>query len=201
MPILRRGGDGACFTAIPYGAKDLLAVAGYRTTWGSVPFRDQVIDATAAVVERLDAAGAVLVAKTAVGELAWGDVWFDGMCRNPWKLDQGLEPDRRRARHRSVAAGCVSFRDRHRDLGSIVSPSTRCGVTGLRPTFGRVSRHGAMALSWTMDKVGPIARTVGDCALAFETIHGAGRARSVLATASCSRGRRRATSSRSGSAT
>jgi Asp-tRNA(Asn)/Glu-tRNA(Gln) amidotransferase A subunit family amidase len=169
---LAKGRRRSVLQGIPYGAKDLLAVAGYRTTWGSVPFKDQVIDATAAVVEKLDAAGAVLVAKTAVGELAWGDVWFDGMCRNPWKLDQGSSGSSAGSAS-LVAAGCVSFAIGTETWGSIVSPSTRCGVTGLRPTFGRVSRHGAMALSWTMDKVGPIARTVGDCALAFETIHGA----------------------------
>jgi Asp-tRNA(Asn)/Glu-tRNA(Gln) amidotransferase A subunit family amidase len=169
---LAKGRRRSALQGIPYGAKDLLAVAGYRTTWGSVPFKDQVIDATAAVVEKLDAAGAVLIAKTAVGELAWGDVWFDGMCRNPWKLDQGSSGSSAGSAS-LVAAGCVSFAIGTETWGSIVSPSTRCGVTGLRPTFGRVSRHGAMALSWTMDKVGTIARTVGDCALAFETIHGA----------------------------
>ena len=169
---LAKGRRRSALQGIPYGAKDLLAVAGYRTTWGSVPFKDQVIDATAAVVEKLGAAGAVLIAKTAVGELAWGDVWFDGMCRNPWKLDQGSSGSSAGSAS-LVAAGCVSFAIGTETWGSIVSPSTRCGVTGLRPTFGRVSRHGAMALSWTMDKVGTIARTVGDCALAFETIHGA----------------------------
>ena len=156
---------------VPYGAKDLLAVAGYRTTWGSVPFKEQVLNETASVVERLDGAGAVLIAKTAVGELAWGDVWFGGMCRNPWKLDQGSSGSSAGSAS-LTAAGCVGFAIGTETLGSIVSPSTRCGVTGLRPTFGRVSRRGAMALSWTMDKLGPIARSAADCALVFEAIHG-----------------------------
>jgi Asp-tRNA(Asn)/Glu-tRNA(Gln) amidotransferase A subunit family amidase len=156
---------------VPYGAKDLLAVAGYRTTWGSVPFKDQVLSETASVVERLDAAGAVLIAKTAVGELAWGDVWFGGKCRNPWKLDQGSSGSSAGSAS-LTAAGCVGFAIGTETWGSIVSPATRCGATGLRPTFGRVSRRGAMALSWTMDKVGPIARSAADCALIFEAIHG-----------------------------
>jgi Asp-tRNA(Asn)/Glu-tRNA(Gln) amidotransferase A subunit family amidase len=156
---------------VPYGAKDLLAVAGYRTTWGSVPFKDQVLNETASVVLKLDGAGAVLIAKTAVGELAWGDVWFDGMCRNPWKLEQGSSGSSAGSAS-LTAAGCVGFAIGTETWGSIVSPSTRCGVTGLRPTFGRVSRSGAMALSWTMDKVGAIARSVTDCALVFDAIHG-----------------------------
>jgi Asp-tRNA(Asn)/Glu-tRNA(Gln) amidotransferase A subunit family amidase len=156
---------------VPYGAKDLLAVAGYRTTWGSVPFKDQMLDETASVVERLDAAGAVLIAKTAVGELAWGDVWFGGMCRNPWKLDQGSSGSSAGSAS-LTAAGCLGFAIGTETWGSIVSPSTRCGTSGLRPTFGRVSRRGVMALSWTMDKVGAIARSAADCALVFEAIHG-----------------------------
>ena len=157
---------------VPYGAKDLFAVAGYRTTWGSVPFKGQVLNETATVVERLDAAGAVLIAKTAVGELAWGDVWFDGMCRNPWNLEQGSSGSSAGSAS-LTAAGCVAFAIGTETWGSIVSPATRCGVTGLRPTFGRVSRSGAMALSWTMDKVGPIARSAADCALVFAAIEGA----------------------------
>jgi hypothetical protein len=135
---------------VPYGAKDLLAVAGYPTTWGSVPFKEQRLDVTATVVQKLDAAGAVLIAKTAVGELAWGDVWFGGMCRNPWKLEQGSSGSSAGSAS-LTAAGCVGFAIGTETWGSIVSPSTRCGTTGLRPTFGRVSRHGTMALSWTMD--------------------------------------------------
>jgi Asp-tRNA(Asn)/Glu-tRNA(Gln) amidotransferase A subunit family amidase len=156
---------------VPYGAKDLLAVAGAKTTWGSVPFKEQVLEQTATVVEKLDGAGAVLIAKTAVGELAWGDVWFGGMCRNPWKLDQGSSGSSAGSAS-LTAAGCVGFAIGTETWGSIVSPSTRCGVTGLRPTFGRVSRHGAMALSWTMDKIGAIARSAHDCAQVFAAIHG-----------------------------
>jgi Asp-tRNA(Asn)/Glu-tRNA(Gln) amidotransferase A subunit family amidase len=113
----------------------------------------------------------VLIAKTAVGELAWGDVWFGGMCRNPWKLDQGSSGSSAGSAS-LTAAGCVGFAIGTETWGSIVSPSTRCGVTGLRPTFGRVSRRGVMALSWTMDKVGAIARSVADCAYVFDAIHG-----------------------------
>lgn len=157
---------------VPWGAKDLLAVRGYPTTWGAGPYRDQVIDEDAAVVRRLDDAGAVLVAKLTLGELAWGDVWFGGMTRNPWKLDQGSSGSSA-GPAAATAAGLVGFAIGSETWGSIVSPSTRCGVTGLRPSFGRVSRHGAMALSWSMDKLGPMCRSVEDCALVLEAIHGA----------------------------
>jgi Asp-tRNA(Asn)/Glu-tRNA(Gln) amidotransferase A subunit family amidase len=156
---------------IPWGAKDLLAARGYRTTWGSVPFKDQVIDRDATVVERLEAAGAVLVAKLTLGELAWGDVWFGGMTRNPWKPDQGSSGSSAGSAS-TTAAGAVGFAIGSETLGSIVSPCTRNGATGLRPSFGRVSRHGAMALSWSMDKLGPICRSVEDCALVFAAIYG-----------------------------
>jgi Asp-tRNA(Asn)/Glu-tRNA(Gln) amidotransferase A subunit family amidase len=156
---------------VPYGAKDLLARGRVSDDVGSVPFKEQRLDVTATVVQKLDTAGAVLIAKTAVGELAWGDVWFEGMCRNPWKLDQGSSGSSAGSAS-LTAAGCVGFAIGTETWGSIVSPSTRCGTTGLRPTFGRVSRHGAMALSWTMDKVGPMARSVGDCAAVFDAIHG-----------------------------
>jgi len=156
---------------IPYGAKDLLAVKGYPTTWGSPLFRDQRFTESATVIEKLDAAGAVLVAKTSVGELAWGDVWYGGTTKNPWKLDQGSSGSSAGSSS-LVAAGCVGFAIGTETWGSIVSPCTRCGASGLRPTFGRVSRHGAMALSWTMDKIGPIARSAADCALVFDAIHG-----------------------------
>ncbi len=157
---------------IPYGAKDLFAVEGYPTTWGAAPYRDQVIDRTATVIRRLDEAGAVLVAKLTLGALAWGDVWFGGMTRNPWKLEQGSSGSSAGSAA-ATAAGLVPFAIGTETWGSIVSPSTRCGVTGLRPTFGRVSRAGAMALSWSMDKVGPIGRTVEDCAIVFDAIRGA----------------------------
>jgi Asp-tRNA(Asn)/Glu-tRNA(Gln) amidotransferase A subunit family amidase len=156
---------------IPWGAKDLLAVRGYPTTWGAAPFREQVIDEDASVVRRLDAAGAVLVAKLTLGALAWGDVWFDGMTRNPWNLEQGSSGSSA-GPGAATAAGLVGFAVGSETWGSIVSPSDRCGVSGLRPTFGRVSRHGAMALSWSMDKLGPMCRSAEDCALVFESIHG-----------------------------
>lgn len=156
---------------IPWGAKDLLAVRGYRTTWGAGPFREQVIDTNATVVERLDAAGAVLVAKLTLGELAQGDIWFGGTTKNPWKIDQGSSGSSAGAAS-ATAAGLVGFSIGSETLGSISSPSTRCGTTGLRPTFGRVPRTGAMALSWTMDKLGPICRSVEDCALVLGAIYG-----------------------------
>lgn len=157
---------------IPYGAKDLLATRGVRTTWGSVPYKEQVIDEDATVIRRLEEAGAVLVAKLTLGELAWGDVWFGGKTRNPWNLEQGSSGSSAGSAS-ATAAGLVAFAIGSETWGSIVSPSTRCGTTGLRPTFGRVSRSGAMALSWSMDKIGPICRTVEDCALVLEAIRGA----------------------------
>ena len=157
---------------IPYGLKDLFSTRGVRTTWGSVPFQNQMIDEDATVVRRLREAGAVLLAKLSVGELAWGDVWFGGRTRNPWNLEQGSSGSSAGSAA-ATAAGLVAFAIGTETWGSIVSPSTRCGTTGLRPTFGRVSRHGAMALSWTMDKVGPICRSVEDCALVFASLCGA----------------------------
>ncbi|MCI0331461.1 MAG: amidase [candidate division Zixibacteria bacterium] len=156
---------------IPYGAKDILAAKGYPTTWGSAIFKDQMIDEDAAVVKKLSEAGAVLVAKMTVGEFAWGDVWFGGMTRNPWDAAQGSSGSSAGSAS-AVAAGCLPFAIGTETWGSIVSPSTRCGTTGLRPTFGRVSRTGAMALSWSMDKIGPIGRTVEDCAIVFDAIRG-----------------------------
>jgi Asp-tRNA(Asn)/Glu-tRNA(Gln) amidotransferase A subunit family amidase len=156
---------------VPYGAKDLLAVEGTRTTWGAEPYREQVIDETAAVIERLDEAGAVLVAKLSLGALAWGDVWYDHKTRNPWNVEQGSSGSSA-GPAAAVSAGCVPFAIGSETLGSIVSPSTRTGVTGHRPTFGTVSRHGAMALSWTMDKLGPIARSARDAALVYDAIRG-----------------------------
>ena len=156
---------------IPWGAKDLLAVKGYPTTWGAGGFEHQVIDEDATVVQRLDAAGAVLVAKLTLGALAMGDKWFGGQTRNPWNPRQGSSGSSAGPAS-ATAAGCVAFAIGSETLGSISSPSTRCGVTGLRPTFGFVPRTGAMALSWTMDKLGPIARSAEDCALVLEAIHG-----------------------------
>lgn len=157
---------------IPWAAKDLIAYPGYKTTWGAAHFKEQTIDAKATVAERLDAAGAVLAAKTTLGALAWGDQWFGGMTRNPWNVRQGSSGSSAGTAS-AVAAGLVGFGLGSETLGSIVSPSTRCGVTGLRPTFGRVSRHGCMALCWSLDKIGPMCRSVEDCALVLGAIHGA----------------------------
>lgn len=168
---LAAGKDRGPLHGIPWGAKDLIAVPGYPTTWGSPLFREQVLPETATVYRRLEEAGAVLVAKTSVGELAWGDVWFGGTTKNPWKPEQGSSGSSAGSAS-ATAAGLVPFALGTETWGSIVSPCTRCGVTGLRPTFGRVSRHGVMALSWTMDKVGPIARSAEDCALVFGAIAG-----------------------------
>jgi len=156
---------------VPWGAKDLLATKGIRTTWGAAPYKDQLIDTNATVVERLEEAGAVLVAKLTLGALASGDVWYGGQTRNPWDVDEGSSGSSAGVAA-AVAGGLVGFAIGTETLGSIVSPCSRCGVTGLRPTYGRVSRHGAMALSWSMDKIGPICRTVEDCAVVFDVIKG-----------------------------
>ncbi len=156
---------------VPWGAKDLLSVKGYPTTWGAGGFEHQTLDEDAEVVRRLDAAGAVLIAKLTLGALAMGDVWFGGKTRNPWNLNQGSSGSSAGSAS-AVSAGCVGFAIGSETLGSISSPCTRCGVTGLRPTFGFVPRSGAMALSWSMDKLGPIARSVADAALVMAVIHG-----------------------------
>lgn len=157
---------------IPWGAKDLLAVRGSPTTWGAEPYREQRLDLDASVVRRLDDAGAVLIAKLSLGALAWGDVWFEGTTtRNPWKLDQGSSGSSAGSAS-AVAAGGVTFAIGSETLGSIVSPSDRCGASSLRPTFGRVGRHGAMALSWSMDKLGPLCRSASDAAIVFAAIQG-----------------------------
>jgi Asp-tRNA(Asn)/Glu-tRNA(Gln) amidotransferase A subunit family amidase len=156
---------------IPWGAKDLLAVKGYPTTWGAGGFEHQAFDEDATVIKRLDEAGAVLVAKFTLGALAMGDKWFGGRTRNPWNPEQGSSGSSAGSAS-AVAAGCVGFAIGSETLGSISSPCTRCGATGLRPSFGLVPRTGAMALSWTMDKLGPIARSAEDCALVLNAIHG-----------------------------
>ena len=160
---------------IPWGAKDLLAVKGYPTTWGAGGFEQQHFEENAEVVKRLDAAGAVLIAKLSMGALAQGDLWGSKenpmRTRNPWNLRQGSSGSSAGAAS-ATAAGCVGFAIGTETLGSISSPSTRCGVTGLRPTFGLVPRTGAMALSWSMDKIGPICRSVEDCALVLSAIYG-----------------------------
>jgi Asp-tRNA(Asn)/Glu-tRNA(Gln) amidotransferase A subunit family amidase len=156
---------------IPWGAKDLLAVKGYPTTWGAGGFEHQSFDEDATVVQRLDEAGAVLIAKFSLGALAMGDKWYGGRTRNPWNPAQGSSGSSAGSAS-AVAAGCVGFAIGSETLGSISSPSTRCGCSGLRPSFGLVPRTGAMALSWTMDKLGPICRSVEDCALVLDVIHG-----------------------------
>ena len=156
---------------IPYGVKDLLAVKGYKTTWGAMPYKDQTIDKTATVVKKLEEAGAVLLGKLSMGALAMGDVWYDGVTKNPWDLEQGSSGSSAGSAS-CTAAGLVGFSIGTETYGSIVSPSTRCGVTGLRPTFGRVSRADAMALSWSMDKIGPICRSAKDAAMVLEVIRG-----------------------------
>jgi len=156
---------------IPWGAKDLLATKGIKTTWGGVPFKEQVFDYDAAVVKKLEEAGAVLVAKLTLGALAWGDVWYGGKTKNPWNLDEGSSGSSA-GPGAATAAGLVGFAIGSETWGSIISPSTRTGTTGLRPTFGRVSRKGAMALSWTMDKLGPMTRSVSDAAIVFNAIYG-----------------------------
>ncbi|GAA4433865.1 amidase [Pontibacter saemangeumensis] len=156
---------------IPFGVKDLLATRKYKTTWGATPYKDQLIDKDATVVQRLQDAGGVLVAKTTLGALAMGDVWYGGKTRSPWDITQGSSGSSAGSAA-AVAAGLLPYAIGTETLGSIVSPSTACGTTGLRPTFGRVSRDGAMALSWSMDKIGPIARSAEDCAIVFNAIYG-----------------------------
>lgn len=157
---------------LPYGCKDLFASREGLTTWGAGPYRDQTFDYDAAVIEKLEAAGAILLAKTSVGALAMDDHWFGGKTKNPWNPKQGSSGSSAGSAS-GMAAGLFAFAIGTETLGSIMSPSHRCRVTGLRPTFGRVSRHGAMALSWTMDKVGPICRTAQDCGMVLTAICGA----------------------------
>jgi Asp-tRNA(Asn)/Glu-tRNA(Gln) amidotransferase A subunit family amidase len=168
---------------VPWGAKDLLAVKGYRTTFGASPYKDQNIDRNATVYERLTAAGAVLVAKLSLGALAQGDRWFGGQTKSPWDPDNPNQGSSGSSAGpaAAVAAGLVPFAIGSETRGSIISPASRCGVTGFRPSFGRVSRSGAMALSWTMDKLGPLARTAEDCAVVLHAIQGPdGRDNTVL---------------------
>lgn len=168
---IARGNYRGPLHGIPWGAKDLIAYPGYKTTWGATPFQDQQLDVKATVAERLDQAGAVLVAKLSLGALAMGDKWFGGMTRNPWNTEQGSSGSSAGSAS-AVAAGLVGFALGSETLGSIVSPCRRCGTSGLRPTYGRVSRYGCMTLAWSMDKVGPICRSLEDCAIVFGAIHG-----------------------------
>ncbi|MDH7603962.1 MAG: amidase [Melioribacter sp.] len=156
---------------IPYGVKDLLTTKKYPTTWGAEPYQNQIIDEDATVIKKLHNAGAVLVAKLSMGALAWGDVWFGGTTRNPWDTTKGSSGSSAGSAA-SVSAGLIPFAIGTETWGSIVSPSTVCGVTGLRPTYGRVSRTGAMALSWSMDKIGVICRYAEDLAIVFDAIRG-----------------------------
>jgi Asp-tRNA(Asn)/Glu-tRNA(Gln) amidotransferase A subunit family amidase len=171
---LKRGKYRGPLHGIPWGAKDLFATKGIKTTWGAEPYRDQIIDNDATVIERLRDAGAVLVAKLSMGALAQGARWFAGVTRNPWipNESQTGSSGSSAGPAAATAAGLVGFSIGTETLGSIVSPSARCGCTGLRPTYGRVSRYGAMGLSWTMDKIGPICRGVEDCAAALHAIYG-----------------------------
>lgn len=171
---IKRGKYRGPLHGIPWGAKDLFATKGIKTTWGAEPYRDQVIDYDSTVVERLNDAGAVLVAKLSMGALAQGARWFAGVTRNPWQPEEAQQGSSGSSAGpaAATAAGLVGFSIGTETLGSIVSPSSRCGVTGLRPTYGRVSRHGAMGLSWTMDKIGPMCRGVEDCAAALSAIYG-----------------------------
>lgn len=157
---------------VPWGAKDIISWPGYKTTWGAGHYQDQKFDVKATVARRLEEAGAVMVAKLTVGTLALGDQWFGGQTRNPWNPEEGSSGSSAGSTA-AVVAGLVGFAIGTETLGSIVSPCRRCSASGLRPTFGRVSRYGCMSLSWSMDKVGPIARSVEDCALILGAIHGA----------------------------
>jgi Asp-tRNA(Asn)/Glu-tRNA(Gln) amidotransferase A subunit family amidase len=163
---LTNGNDKGILHGIPWGAKDIIAVPGMPTTWGAVDYQDTVRDGTATIAQRMNDAGAVLLAKLSVGTLAWGDQWFRAMTRNPWDPDKGSSGSSAGSASAAVA-GLVGFAIGSETLGSIVSPTRICCTTGLRPTFGRVSRHGCMTLGWSMDKIGPIARFVDDCAAIF----------------------------------
>ncbi|MFC2080056.1 amidase [Bacteroidota bacterium] len=168
---LAEGNDRGILHGIPYGIKDLFSFPGYKTTWGAGAYKDQSFDIKAGVIEKLEDAGAVLIAKLTLGALANGDVWFADTTRNPWNLEQGSSGSSAGSAS-ATAAGLVPFAIGTETYGSIVSPSTRCGTSGLRPTYGRVTRAGAMALSWSMDKAGPICRSVHDCAIVFDAIRG-----------------------------
>jgi len=168
---IKRGHHKGPLHGIPWGAKDLFATKGIPTTWGAEPYRNQVIDYDATVVERLREAGAVLIAKLSMGALAQGGLWFGGNTRNPWDTEQSSSGSSAGPAS-ATSAGLVGFSIGTETLGSIVSPSSTCGVAGLRPTYGRISRYGAMGLSWTMDKIGPICRGVEDCAVALHALYG-----------------------------
>jgi Asp-tRNA(Asn)/Glu-tRNA(Gln) amidotransferase A subunit family amidase len=169
---LARGASRGPLHGIPFGAKDLLDTAGIRTGWGAEPYRDRIPERDAAVIERLERAGAVLVAKLSLGALAYGDLWSGGWTRSPWHPEDGASGSSAGSAS-ATAAGLVAFAIGSETLGSIVSPSMRCGTVGLRPTFGRVARSGAMTLCWSLDKLGPMTRRVEDALLVLDAIHGA----------------------------
>ena len=169
---LAKGKPKSLLHGIPWGAKDLIAYPGYPTTWGAEHFKEQTFTEKATVAQKLDDAGAVLIAKLTLGSLALGDRWFGGRTRNPWNVKLGSSGSSAGSAA-AVSAGCVPFAIGSETLGSIVSPSRQCGVTGLRPTYGRVARTGCMTLSWSMDKLGPITRSAHDAAIVFDAIHGA----------------------------
>jgi Asp-tRNA(Asn)/Glu-tRNA(Gln) amidotransferase A subunit family amidase len=154
---------------IPWGAKDIISVKGYPTTWGAAPFKEQVLDYDATVIEQLRDAGAVLIAKVTTGELAGGDNWFGGQTKSPWDPAQGSSGSSA-GPSSATAAGCIAFGIGTETSGSILSPAARCGLAGLRPTFGRISRYGVMALSWTQDRLGPICRYAEDTAIVMQAI-------------------------------
>ena len=169
--LLRAGTRLGPLHGIPYGLKDLFDTKDVRTTWGAAPYRERTPAGDARVVELLRSAGAVLLGKTTLGALAYGDIWFGGKTRNPWNLEEGSSGSSAGSAS-ATAAGLCAFSIGTETLGSITSPSQRCGTTGLRPTFGRVSRAGGMALCWSLDKVGPICRSVEDCALVLAAVNG-----------------------------
>lgn len=171
---IKRGKYRGPLHGVPFGVKDLFATKGIKTTWGAEPYRDQMIDYDATVVERLREAGAVLLAKLSMGALAQGARWFAGVTRNPWRVeeDRNGSSGSSAGSASATSAGLVGFSLGTETLGSIVSPSSTCGVAGLRPTYGRVSRYGAMGLSWTMDKIGTICRSAEDCAMVLDAIYG-----------------------------
>ena len=168
---LKNGKYRGVLHGIPYGLKDLFAVKGYKTTWGTTPYKDQYVNEDAYVYKRLRHAGAVLCAKLSLGALAFNNKWFGGETKNPWNLKQGSSGSSAGSAA-AVVAGLLPFTIGTETLGSIVSPSSRCGATGLRPTFGSISRSGAMVLCWSLDKAGPICRSAEDCAIVFNYIHG-----------------------------
>jgi Asp-tRNA(Asn)/Glu-tRNA(Gln) amidotransferase A subunit family amidase len=168
---LKKGIYRGLLHGIPYGLKDLFAVKGYKTTWGSTPYKDQVITEDSYVYLQLKKAGAVLCAKLSLGALAYNNKWFGGETKNPWNLKQGSSGSSAGSAS-SVVAGLLPFTIGTETLGSIVSPSARCGATGLRPTFGSISRSGAMVLCWSLDKAGPICRSAEDDAIVFAYLHG-----------------------------